>query len=103
MRRITSTQEMPLSASGGLQLHNDGSSEVITLGHDIFNGQHLQATVPGGIWQGCFLNKGGSFALMGTTTTPGFEFEDFEAARRENLIKQHPKHKELILKLTLQE
>jgi predicted cupin superfamily sugar epimerase len=56
-----------------LQLHPDGPSEVTTLGQDIMNGQRVQVTVPKNSWQGCFLNEGGRFALMGCTAAPGFE------------------------------
>jgi predicted cupin superfamily sugar epimerase len=83
-----------------LQLHPDGSSEVATLGQDIMNGQRVQATVPNNSWQGCFLNEGGRFALMGCTIAPGFEFADFELAPREELLKQYPNQRDLILKLT---
>ena len=61
----------------------------------------MQVTVPAGTWQGCFLNPGGRFALMGTTVAPGFEFADFEPANREKLPKQHPDQKELIIRLTV--
>ncbi|MHC4482006.1 MAG: cupin domain-containing protein [Planctomycetota bacterium] len=86
-----------------LQLHADGSSEVITLGRDIVNGQRVQVTVPKDSWQGSFLNQGGDFALMGTTIAPGFEFTDFEPASKEELLKQHPNQRELILRLTRRE
>lgn len=83
-----------------LQLRPDGSGEVITLGPDIMNGQCVQVTVPRDTWQGSFLNQGGKFALLGTTVAPGFEFADFERARRRELLKQYPDHKKLICKLT---
>jgi predicted cupin superfamily sugar epimerase len=83
-----------------LKLHGDGSSEVVTLGPGITKGQQVQTIVPRGSWQGCFLNKGGKFALMGTTVAPGFESADFEMAQREGLLEQYPKRRELILKLT---
>ncbi len=83
-----------------LQLHPDCSGEVITLGPDILQGQRTQVVVPGGSWQGCFLNPGGRFALMGTTVSPGFEFADFEAADREELLGQYPAHRDLITRLT---
>ena len=83
-----------------LQLHPDGSSEVITLGQDILNGQCVQAVVLQNTWQGCFLSEGGEFALMGCTVTPGFEFNDFEPGRREELLEQYPDRRDLILKLT---
>lgn len=83
-----------------LQLHPDGSSEVITLGQDIENNHKLQAVVPRGAWQGSFLEKGGIFALMGTTMSPGFDFSDYEAGVREDLLKKYPEQRELIIRLT---
>jgi len=59
--------------------------------------------VPAGSWQGCLLNEGGRFALMGTTIAPGFEFRDFESGRREELLKWYPNQGDLIIKLTREE
>jgi predicted cupin superfamily sugar epimerase len=86
-----------------LQLHPDGSSEVVTLGPDILNGQQVQVVVPKGTWQGCFVNEDGSFALLGTTVAPGFEFADFELGSREELLAKYPERRELVLRLTRQE
>jgi predicted cupin superfamily sugar epimerase len=83
-----------------LELFPDGSSRVITLGCSIAHGQLLQAIVPQGVWMGSLLKTGGEFALMGTTVCPGFEFEDFESADREQLLKLYPSQSELILRLT---
>ena len=85
-----------------LQLRPDGSSGVINLGHDIMNGQRVQVTVPRYTWQGAFLKQGGKFALMGTTTSPGFEFDDFESAQQDKLLEKYPDRRNLILKLTQQ-
>ena len=86
-----------------LQLHPDGTSEIITLGHDVLNGQRIQVTVPADTWQGCLLKEPGRFALMGTTVTPGFESADFKAGQRIELLKQYPNRRDLTLKLTAQE
>lgn len=83
-----------------LQLHSDGSSEVVTLGQDILRGQRVQAVVPRGSWQGCVLDAGGDFALMGTTVSPGFEFADFEVGDRELLVGLYAEQEELIVRLT---
>jgi predicted cupin superfamily sugar epimerase len=83
-----------------LQLHPDRTSQLITLGHDVLNGQHIQVTVPADTWQGCFLNEGGRFALMGTTVAPGFEAADFELAARTVLLQEYPDQRNLILRLT---
>ena len=83
-----------------LHLQPDGSGQVITLGHDITSNQQIQVQVPANTWQGSFLNQGGKFALLGTTVTPGFEFDDFELANRQNLLHEYPQHKDLIVRLT---
>jgi hypothetical protein len=73
-----------------LQLHVDGSSQTIVLGPDVLNGQHLQVVVPRGVWQGSLLEPGGTFALLGCTVAPGFEYVDYEAGDRQTLLKQYP-------------
>ena len=83
-----------------LQLHPGGSSELIALGHDPGRGEKLQVVVPRATWLGAFLNQGGRFALMGTTVAPGFDFSDYEHPSRQELIRQYPDRRELILKLT---
>lgn len=83
-----------------LQLYPDGSSNVMDLGPDITKGQCVQVTVPKNTWQGAFLKHGSSFALMGTTTAPGFESDDFELAKRQELLEQYPGRRDLIEKLT---
>jgi predicted cupin superfamily sugar epimerase len=83
-----------------LQLHPDGRSEIVVIGPDVAAGQQLQVVVPRGTWQGCRLRAGGSFALMGVTVAPGFDFSDYEPADAEALIQRHPERRELIVKLT---
>jgi predicted cupin superfamily sugar epimerase len=83
-----------------LLLYPDGSSDVITLGKDIAKGERVQVVVPRGVWQGMFLNDGGEFALMGTTVSPGFEYEDFELGKRDELVKRYPDRQEMIAGLT---
>jgi len=82
-----------------LLLRPDGSSDVVTLGTDLLRGHRPQLVVPAGTWQGCCLQPGGRFALLGTTMAPGFDPEDFELGGRE-LLQQYPEHHELIRKLT---
>jgi uncharacterized protein len=83
-----------------LLLNPDGSSQEITLGPDITNGQQLQVVVPRYTWQGSFLMAGGQVALMGTTMAPAFDNADFEAAERDALMVKYPARKDLILRLT---
>jgi uncharacterized protein len=73
-----------------LQLLPDGTSQTITLGTDLLNGQQPQVVVRGQVWQGCRLSPGGKWALMGTTMSPGFDHTDYENGDRERLIAQYP-------------
>ena len=83
-----------------LLLRQDGTSEIVTLGHDVPNGQQIQFTVPAGAWQGSRLVPGGDFALMGTTMTPGFINEDYLPGEGEALARQYPDRAGLIASLT---
>ena len=83
-----------------LQLFPDGTDEIIILGQDVLNGQCAQVTVPAGAWQGCLLNEGGRFALMGCTCSPGFEFTDYESASQQELLSKYPNQQDLIIQLT---
>lgn len=77
-----------------------GSLEGVTLGSNLDNGERLQAVIPKNSWFGAELTDKSSFALVGCTVAPGFDFADFELGKREELIELFPRHKELILKLT---
>ncbi len=83
-----------------LQLYPDGGSLVVTLGNDLALDQVPQVVVPRGVWQGTWLNDGGSFALLGTTVTPGFDFSDFELGDRDKLAVKYPDREKLIETLT---
>lgn len=83
-----------------LQLHPNGRSETILIGPDLEAGQRPQGLVPRGAWQGSRLLRAEGFALLGCTVSPGFEFADYRAAPREELIAKWPDEAELIAKLT---
>ena len=83
-----------------LQLHPDGSTEIITLGQDILAGQKVQHLVPKGVWQGSHLASGGNFALMGTTMAPGYTPEDYVGGTFSELAAHYPAQTDLIRQLT---
>ena len=76
-------------------LHADGRHEVKPVGPGAF-----QAVAPAGCWFGARVAAGGSFTLVGCTVAPGFDFADFELARRGNLLSQFPAHADIIRALT---
>jgi hypothetical protein len=83
-----------------LQLHPNGSSAVLTLGPGLAAGQHVQLTVPAGVWQGTRLVEGGKVALLGCTVTPGFDFADYRSGKYQELAQQWPLHAARIKALT---
>ena len=86
-----------------LMLHPNGEGERRYLGNNVSGGEQPQAVVPRGVWQGLCIEKGDkdSFALLGTTVAPGFEFEDNEVAERAALVAKYSQFAELICKLTV--
>jgi hypothetical protein len=83
-----------------IQLLPDGSGRVIILGNDIASGAHVQTVVSRGTWHEARLAEGGKYALLGTTVSPGFEFEDFEIGDRTDLIRSYPSFRDSIIVLT---
>jgi predicted cupin superfamily sugar epimerase len=81
-------------------LERGGACSRILLGRDPEAGQVLQAVVRGGHWFASHVADWKSWALVGCTVAPGFEFEDFEMGEREELTARYPQHGELIERLT---
>lgn len=78
----------------------DGNHSKVVIGNDIENGEIPQFVVPGGYWFGGKVMAKDSYALVGCTVSPGFDFADFTLAEREKLIQEFPQHKGIIEELT---
>lgn len=83
-----------------IELHESGECTSTILGQDLLAGQKVQHTVSKGTWQASYLRAGGNFALMGCTLAPSFEQSDFINGNWETLLRKHPKHHQLIMRLT---
>jgi predicted cupin superfamily sugar epimerase len=77
-----------------------GTRSEILMGRDVNSGQVLQAVVKAGCWFASHVADWSSFALVGCTVAPGFDFDDFEMGWREELMRVFPQHRELIERLT---
>ena len=62
-------------------------------------GTVFQATVQAGNWFAAELSDPASFALVGCTVAPGFEFSEFEIADTQTLLSTYPDHQALIRRL----
>jgi predicted cupin superfamily sugar epimerase len=83
-----------------LQLSPDGGSERVVIGNDLAAGERPQVVVRRGVWQGSRLVQGGSWALLGCTVSPWFEFVDYAEGGRAELIAGWPEAREMIEALT---
>jgi len=77
-----------------------GAHSKIYLGRDAEKGQVYQAVVTAGSWFAAEVADRKSYALVGCTVAPGFDFEDFELATQLELASAYPEHRELIERLT---
>ena len=77
-----------------------GSRSTILLSNDSDVDQTFQAIVPAGCWFASHVADWKGWSLVGCTVAPGFDFEDFEMAKREELVRKYPQHRELIGLLT---
>jgi uncharacterized protein len=80
-------------------LHDNGELQIIQLGNQIQQRETFQATVPAGAWFASRPAANTAFSLVGCTVAPGFDFEDFELAKAEELVELFPQHTRLIREL----
>lgn len=78
----------------------DGRLETRPMGRTPEAGETRIEVIEPGCWFAAELAEGGSFALIGCTVAPGFEFEDFQLADGERLAADFPRHRDLIGRLT---
>jgi predicted cupin superfamily sugar epimerase len=101
--RLRSDEVWHFYAGSALVVHvidSSGQYSSILLGSDTETGQVFQAVVPAGCWFASQVEDRRGWALVGCTVAPGFEFEDFEMGKREELTGRYPQHRELIRRLT---
>jgi predicted cupin superfamily sugar epimerase len=97
--RIAADEVWHFYAGNGLVVYvidAEGNASELHLGSEA----GFQAVVKAGCWFASRLKEPTGFALVGCTVAPGFEFEDFEMARRDELIRVYPAHRKLIEELT---
>jgi len=78
----------------------DGKLNTIILGNRFEEGEVPQATVPANTWFASGVKNSTGFALVSCTVAPGFDFADFELAKRAELTQEFPHLKETIEKFT---
>jgi uncharacterized protein len=78
-----------------------GHLTIKTLGNPLLSEYaSFQVVINAGDWFAAEIRNKSSFALMGCTVSPGFEYYDFTLADRDTLISQYPEHIFIINKFT---
>lgn len=75
-----------------------GTLSIIRLGNNMERGEVFQAVVEAGCWFASQPAEENSFTLVGCTVAPGFDFQDFELAKKDELAALYPQHRTLIEK-----
>lgn len=87
---------------GIVEIHcidKDGCYSCLRLGKH-HSGAQPMVIVPAGVWFAACLTDNNDSALMGCTVSPGFDFRDFEMARKDKLRCLYPSHDQIIDRLT---
>ncbi|MCH1626524.1 cupin domain-containing protein [Fredinandcohnia quinoae] len=77
----------------------NGDYKEIKLGLDLEKGEKPQVLVPRNTIFGSSVMEKDTYSLVGCMVSPGFEFEDFELFRQEELLKEYPQHEQIIRKM----
>ncbi|WP_452601134.1 cupin domain-containing protein [Pontimicrobium sp. MEBiC06410] len=86
-----------------IKLHTispEGQHSEYKIGRDFTAGEVPQLVVSGGDWFAAEVSGNDTYALVGCTVAPGFDFSDFELPNRTELISKFPQHQKIITKLT---
>lgn len=78
----------------------DGVLQHISLGNNITAGEIPQATIPANCWFASHVKEESGFSLVSCSVAPGFDFADFEMARRHELAREFPEHATVINSFT---
>lgn len=78
----------------------DGTAFIKRISDRITSGDRPVVEIPQGVWFGMYLDDDADYGLLGTTVSPGFEFDDFELGDCEELTRKYPQKKDLIRRLT---
>lgn len=102
--RLRGVELWHLLDGGPMLLHRiapDGTYARTVLGLRMEEGEVPFCAVEPRTWFAALPRAPAPFSLVGCTVIPGFEFGDFELARREDLAQAFPQHRALIGRFAL--
>ena len=78
----------------------EGKIQKFLLGNDLQNSQLPQLIIPAGVWFAAKVKSQKNYSFVSCVVTPGFDFQDFEMANRNQLITEFPDLSEIIIEFT---
>lgn len=100
--QLSSDETWHYHQGGACRIHMisaDGERTSKKIGSNLEQGEFLQVHIPQNTWFAAEVIEG-DYILVGCTVAPGFEFEDFLLADREELSAAYPASKTLIERFT---
>lgn len=77
-------------------ISQDGGYSTLALGRDADAAQRPMAVVGAGDLFAAQVDEVSSFSLLGCTVAPGFDFADFDMPGRDQLLREHTQHRDII-------
>jgi len=78
-----------------ISINGNGQLAECNLGNNPVNGEVFQHVIPKGTWFMARVNGTDSFSLAGCVVAPGFDFDDFELGKKDELIRLFPRYAQL--------
>ncbi|MBK0383318.1 cupin domain-containing protein [Pedobacter sp. SD-b] len=79
----------------------ENTLKTMLLGNNLENGEVLQATIPANTWFASRMKNYKGYGLVSCTVSPGFDFEDFEMAKKKELMSLYPGLKNILEEMCL--
>ncbi|MFK7953598.1 MAG: cupin domain-containing protein [Ekhidna sp.] len=81
-------------------INTEGVHSTVLIGSKLEEDNHFQFTVSGNVWFAAKVIESNNYSLVGCTVAPGFDFDDFSLANRNDLISSFPNCAEIIEQFT---
>lgn len=100
LHRVKSDELWHHYKGGSLTLYAIHNRKLSRIKMGKSRGEASQVVIKANTWLAASLNDKKSYCLLGCTVSPGFDYNDWELAERNELIKMYPQHRTIIERYT---
>jgi uncharacterized protein len=100
LHRVKSDELWHHYTGGSLTLYAIHNRKLSRIKMGKSRGEVPQVVIKANTWFAASLNDKESYCLLGCTVSPGFDYNDWELAERNELIKTYPQHRTIIERYT---